>query len=582
MNEQLGFSYAILNDSYAVGNGTLCIGAFLLIPFALKYGRRPIYIISTAAQLAVSIWSAKLETVADIMLINAFSCGVGALAEVIVQMTVADMFFVHERGKMNSFYVWAQNIGGSLAPVAAGYITVSQGWRWVWWWCAIFFGVALVSYVFLYEETKFDHSAIEGVGIHASQDPVGEFSQTASDEETNIEKKSDLSEAKLEPRASKGSTAPEVYRSRLLSVIDVDSSIPRKSYVQRLTFWSSSPGPLSHFFRHSYQPFFVLFTIPGVFFVSLTYGALIAMSTVQVTTLSSWMAEPPYNFDAAQIGLMSLPSWIGSTLGALIVGPLSDWLIVFLARRNHGIYEPEMRLWVIVAFIPFVPAGLFMFGFGLNNGSSWPIVAIGYGLASFGTLPASSLSLTYLTDAYTEVRSSPGQYFLKGFHANGSNLPDHWRRARGRYIYTQSSLHNIRLRPDPMDREHGDQECLYHHRHSCHSSLAGHFHLHLIRKEIPGEVRRPVPLLRRSAVSAKAGIGQGRHRLATISHSLCCSRALKNKPMVRDGANERVSICIYRIFILPTAWYEEYVEINTKPSQGGFEAVGHDGLELGL
>ncbi|MCJ1281620.1 hypothetical protein MMC26_000940 [Xylographa opegraphella] len=403
MNEQLGFSYAILNDSYAVGNGTLCIGAFLLIPFALKYGRRPMYIVSTAAQLGVSIWSAKLETVADIMLINAFSCGVGALAEVIVQMTVADMFFVHERGTMNSFYVWAQNIGGSLAPVAAGYITVSQGWRWVWWWCTIFFGVALVAYIFLYEETKYDHSAIQGVDLRASQDPVAEFGQTASDEEASIEKKTDLSEAKLEPRTSRGSAGPEAYRSRHLSVIDIDSSIPRKSYVQRLAFWTSSPGPLSHFFRHSYQPFLVLFTIPGVFFVSLTYGALIAMSTVQVTTLSSWMAEPPYNFNAAQIGLMSLPSWIGSTLGALVVGPLSDWLIVYLARRNHGIYEPEMRLWVIVAFIPFVPAGLFMFGIGLNNGSSWPVVAIGYGLASFGTLPASSLSLTYLTDAYTEI-----------------------------------------------------------------------------------------------------------------------------------------------------------------------------------
>lgn len=408
MNEQLGFSYAILNDSYAIGNGTLCIGAFLLIPFALKFGRRPIYIISTAIQLGISIWSARLETVADLMLVNAFSCGVGALAEVIVQMTVADVFFVHERGVMNSFYIWSQNIGGSLAPVAAGYITVSQGWRWVWWWCAIFFAVALVSYIFLYEETKYDHSVVQGIDVRTSQDPVADFSQTASNDETSIGKKTDLFEAKLE---SRGSTGPEVNRPRHLSVIDVDNSIPRKSYVQRLAFWSSSPGPISHFLRHSYQPFFVLFTIPGVFFVSLTYGALIAMSTVQITTLSSWMAEPPYNFDAAQIGLMSLPAWIGSTIGALIVGPLSDWLIIFLARRNRGIYEPEMRLWVIVAFIPFVPAGLFMFGFGLNNGSPWPVVAIGFGLASFGTLPAGSLSLTYLTDAYTEVRSTLRQPF---------------------------------------------------------------------------------------------------------------------------------------------------------------------------
>ena len=412
MNIQLGFSYGILNDSYATGNGTLCIGAFVLIPFALKYGRRPIYIISTAAQLAISIWSAKLQTVADLMLINAFSCFVGALAEVIVQMTIADVFFVHERGRMNSFFVWAQNIGGSLAPVAAGYISTSQGWRWVWWWCAIFFAVALVVYIFCYEETKYSHAGIEGVDVHASQDPVSELNQTNSDEEIKI------SEPKLEPTTSKGSVSSEADRQRCLSKIDIDTSIRRKTYVQRLALWSSSPGPLSHFLRHSYQPFFILFTIPGVFFVSLIYGSLIAMSTVQVTTLSSWMALPPYNFTPAQVGLMSLPSWIGSTIGALITGPLSDWLIIKLARRNQGIYEPEMRLWVIAAFIPFVPAGIFMFGFGLNNGSSWAVVAVGYALTSFGTLPASSLSLTYLTDAYTEVRANLHQHLSNRFCAN--------------------------------------------------------------------------------------------------------------------------------------------------------------------
>jgi hypothetical protein len=74
MNVQLGFSYAILNDSYGIGCGTLAFGAFLLIPFALKYGRRLIYIVSTLIQFAVFVWSAKLETVADPMLANAMSC----------------------------------------------------------------------------------------------------------------------------------------------------------------------------------------------------------------------------------------------------------------------------------------------------------------------------------------------------------------------------------------------------------------------------------------------------------------------------------------------------------------------------
>jgi hypothetical protein len=88
----------------------------------------------------------------------------------------------------------------------------------------------------------------------------------------------------------------------------------------------------------------------------------------------------------------------------LIVGPVSDWSILFLTKRNKGIYEPEMMLWVIAAFIQFVPAGLFIFGFGLANGAAWPVLAVGYGIMSFGCAPASAVTLTYLTDSYTDVR----------------------------------------------------------------------------------------------------------------------------------------------------------------------------------
>lgn len=137
--------------------------------------------------------------------------------------------------------------------------------------------------------------------------------------------------------------------------------------------------------------------------MSVVYGAMTAAVTVSVTTLSSYMTLPPYNFNASQIGLMGLPPFIGTSIAVLISGRLSDSLVLYLAKRNRGVFEPEMRLWIAVAFIPFVPAGLFMFGIGLNNGSPWPLVAVGLGIAIFGTIPANSVALTYLTDAYTDV-----------------------------------------------------------------------------------------------------------------------------------------------------------------------------------
>lgn len=384
MNEQLDFSYDTLNNSYAAGCGALAIGACVLIPFALKYGRRPVYIFSTAVQFGVCIWSAHQQTVADLMMVNIVSCFVGALSEVVVQMTVADVFFVYQRGTMNSLFFWSTRVGASLTPLAAGYITSSQGWRWVWWWIAIFFGLLLVVMAFGYEETKFVMPPINGV------------SQT---QEVASDSVDDSKDSRLAHNKSPINTSPN------LTTPCIDPTIPRKTYRQRLTLMTSSPGSLHSFFRHCYQPFRILFSIPGVAYMSLVYGGMMVTNNVLVTTLSRYMVKTPYNFSPDQIGLMSLAPFTGSTLGTLICGPLSDWWILFLSKRNKGIYEPEMRLWILAAFAPFVPIGMIMFGVGLSKGWPWPLLIVFYGMCSFGSAPAGTISLTYMTDAYTEASS---------------------------------------------------------------------------------------------------------------------------------------------------------------------------------
>ncbi|KAJ5832290.1 hypothetical protein N7474_000601 [Penicillium riverlandense] len=387
MNRQLGFSYAILNDSYAIGCGTLALGGLLLIPFALKYGRRPLYLMSTAIQLGMSIWTAEMQTVAGLLLINAISNLVAALAETMVQMTVADVYFVHQRGLMNSIFLLMLTMGVSIAPIAAGYITIFEGWRWVWWWMAIFFGAGFLAFLFFYEETKFSTTTVENDDtsrVHGSKNASA--TDSIHLEEADPEKLNEI-------------CGPE----QQLTAISVDHSLPKKSYKEKLTLLSVSPISFAQLAKHMYEPLLMLFFFPAVGYVGLMYGFMTASITVTITTYSAWMTLPPYNFNAAGIGLMGLPAFIGTALAAVICGPLSDYLIIYLSKRNKGVYEPEMRLWVILMFAPFVPAGLLMFGIGLNNGQPWPILAVGLGLVGFGVTPACSISLTYLTDAYTAI-----------------------------------------------------------------------------------------------------------------------------------------------------------------------------------
>lgn len=89
----------------------------MLIPFALKYGSRSVYVFSSAAQFAISIWAARTMTAGDWWGVNAVQCWLGALAEVLIQMTIADVYFVHQRGLMNAIYVSAT--AAHLTPALA-------------------------------------------------------------------------------------------------------------------------------------------------------------------------------------------------------------------------------------------------------------------------------------------------------------------------------------------------------------------------------------------------------------------------------------------------------------------------------
>ncbi|KAI1372760.1 MFS general substrate transporter [Hypoxylon crocopeplum] len=390
MGTELNFSDEVLNDTYAIGCATLALGGFMIMPFALKYGLRPVYVISCAAQLAVMIWAARTQTAGDWWGVNAVQCWLGSLGECMVQMTIADVFFIHQRGLMNSIYVWSANFGGSLAPVAAGFITASQGWRWVWWWCAILFAIETVVMIFGFEESKFN------------------WKENVTGRPVDIEDGEAIVDGKVDEKTSPSNTlkTPESQVDESFAngtAVDIDRYIPRKPYWQRLALSTTTKGPWRLFARHAYQPFFIMFTIPGVGYICLVYAILLSWGTVMSAAQSTYMLDPPYSFDSTQIGLMHLAPFIGNTIGALLGGPISDWLVLKLAKRNNGIYEPEMRLWVLVPFIIPALGGPFWFGYALQGGQSWVSVAFATAVTHFGQAPISSVTLTYMLDAYNEI-----------------------------------------------------------------------------------------------------------------------------------------------------------------------------------
>ncbi|KAJ5806860.1 hypothetical protein N7474_010452 [Penicillium riverlandense] len=380
MESELGFSVDILNAGAAVNYGGLAIGCFFFIPLVHKYGRRPIYIFSSALQFASCVWQAEIYTVGGFIGANLISGLGGAISEIVVQITVADMFFVHQHATMNGWFVIFQSLGAFLGPVASGYIVNSQGWRWMWWWCVIFFGVTLVCVIFLFEESKF-------VPVLSGQS-VSPTAHVSSAEHTK--------DIKDKTSTNDKSATSEVVASRLATNVDIKP----KTYWQRLAWVTPTKESL---WPHFWIPIVTLFTFPAVAYAALTYGSTLAWFAIMTSLQASYMLYPPYNFDAIGIGLMNIAPFVGAILGFPCGGYLSDKSILWLSKKNGGIYEPEMRLWLALPAAILGPASILMFGLGLAYGIHWALLAVGFGFFGFTLASIGSISLSYLMDCYQDI-----------------------------------------------------------------------------------------------------------------------------------------------------------------------------------
>lgn len=212
----------------------------------------------------------------------------------------------------------------------------------MYWWSTILFCINLICFLFGYEETKFTYKGDM------------EFSQISP---TTIQEREEYRKRDDKTRVDNFQIAvPTAFPG-------INYSIPLRSYRQRLAFTTPTQSPPSKRVRHTYQPFMILFTIPALVYGALLYGSLLAWFSILATTEATYFSLPPYNFGPIGIDLLQLPAFIGCVLGFLWGGILSDGSIVWFTKRNSGVYEPEMRLYLATLPALLKPVGLFLYGY---------------------------------------------------------------------------------------------------------------------------------------------------------------------------------------------------------------------------
>ncbi|KAL1955936.1 hypothetical protein VTO42DRAFT_7921 [Malbranchea cinnamomea] len=197
--------------------------------------------------------------------------------EPIVPSTIADMYFLHNRGFLVSLYGLSVLGGNELGPMLSAFIIQALGMNWAFFIVAMFVGVGLVGVIFAMPETKFTgpRPAIVPESARSSR-------QTTPDEK---------------------------------QVASGDVQVPRKSYLEELSFWSKRRPEREPGARDPAPAGASPLPDRGVELLRVRAGAE--------------LERHPGS------GLFFLSPLVGSLFGTYLSGPLGDWIANWATKRRR-------------------------------------------------------------------------------------------------------------------------------------------------------------------------------------------------------------------------------------------------------
>ncbi|KAL4890036.1 major facilitator superfamily domain-containing protein [Aspergillus ambiguus] len=387
--EELGVS--VNQISQATSYLVLAIGVGLLLsnPLAKCYGKRPVYLIAGLILFASSIWGALTHNYKSFLACRLVGgLGMGPF-EVLVQCTIGDLYFVHERATRIAFWNLFLGTGIAAGPIVSAYIIQYSGYRWTFGTCAVFYGVLTVALFFFAPETAYIR---DYTSAHSSFDqPSGTEQQEVKDTpvEDSIERNSEIiQDIEREPQHQ---TCPQISNQHR-------GMRNKGSYWRSLRVYTGKYSSAS-FFRVMSRPF-ILFLYPGILWAFLIWGTTITFTIVFSYVNGVIFTEPPYNFSVSQVGLINISPLILSIIAEVISGPLCDMICVYLTKKNNGYYEPEFRLVLISLGFVLGVAGFYGFGATIHYATHWSGPVLTYGLVNASLAVCSTCVFGYIIDAY--------------------------------------------------------------------------------------------------------------------------------------------------------------------------------------
>jgi len=372
----LGISVNTLAQSTAWLILTVGLSLFLANPLAKVWGRRPVFIVAIIIMFACSVWGAFSKNYSSFLASRIISGFGMAPYEVLVQCTIGDLYFFHQRATRIAAWNLFLLCGISGGSLVSGYIIEDIGRKWTFGICAIFFGIFIFLVLLFVPETAYIrtpvHRGIVNGTDHTDMEKVG---HEVTQQEASV---------------TEGTSARN------------NSTEKKDSYLKSLRFMTGRRYSDAPFWKILLRPA-VVFFYPAVLWAFLIYGITLTWIVVFSVVNASIFTFPPYNFSVSEVGLISISTFVMTLLGEVISGPLNDYMCLYLTKNNHGIYEPEFRLVLMFPVLLLGVAGFFGFGASIHYQTHWIGPVLTFGLANMAMAFETGCVFAYVIDSYEDL-----------------------------------------------------------------------------------------------------------------------------------------------------------------------------------
>ncbi|KAL6709587.1 hypothetical protein ACN47E_001522 [Coniothyrium glycines] len=315
-------------------------GPLIIAPLSEMYGRLPLYHSCNLLFIIFTIIAAVSTNMGMFIAFRFFMGCAGGAPMVLGGGTIADLIPREQRGTAMALWLMGPTIGPCVGPIIGGFLTAAKGWRWNFWFVTILAGAFFIMSLALMSETS---------GIVILQRKTKRLIAETGNE-------------KLRSKLDTGKSPRELF----------NYSIVRPA---KMLFCST-----------------ICFAIS--LYVAVTYAYLYILFTTFTSVFSS-----QYGWEGGIAGLSFLGLGIGSVVGQLAYIHFGNKLV--LKHMARGDFQPEHRLFMMCIGGPFIPIGLFLYGWSIHYSLHFMVPEIATAIVGFGLLMAFMPATTYLVDVFT-------------------------------------------------------------------------------------------------------------------------------------------------------------------------------------